>query len=301
MRYGRPVHHTMGKKLSRRISTLSGMRRRLDGGMLFGHTPRVQWAEWMAPDLDNTVEISARVLLVQELGKNILVMAGADNLLASPPRTCRCQPRMPGLLDSLAQRGLDENDIDAVVLTHVQAHLSDEMSERVKEGEMPRLLFPRARYICGESHWHRARHPHPRDRNVFVSPLVSGIESSGRLILIHSGRCELLGEGWCFHSSDGFTPGQLLPEIELPGGPLLFCGDLIPGTHWLDLEVISGRDRNAERVIDEKEHLLDHLVAIGGRLFFARDPEVAMVKIMRDRKSRYIPFDYYRTLNRFEG
>ncbi|MNC75983.1 hypothetical protein D3C75_1276160 [compost metagenome] len=63
----------------------------------------------------------------------------------------------------------------------------------------------------------------------------------------------------------------------------------------------SGRDRNAERVVDEKEHLLDHLVALGGRLFFARDPEVAMVKIMRDRRSRYIPFDHYRTLNRFEG
>jgi hypothetical protein len=43
------------------------------------------------------------------------------------------------------------------------------------------------------------------------------------------------------------------------------------------------------------------LVALGGRLFFARDPEVALVKIMRDRRSRYIPFDHYRTLNRFEG
>ncbi|MFY0727315.1 MBL fold metallo-hydrolase [Pseudomonas sp. NFX15] len=287
--------------MNRRISTLAGRRRRLDGGLLFGPTPRMQWAHWIAPDLDNTVEIAARVLLVQEQGKNILVMAGADSLLASPPRTCRCQPRVPGLLDSLALRALDENDIDVVVLTHVQAPLCDEMSERIREGEMPRLLFPRARFICGESHWHRARHPHPRDRHVFLSSLVNRLERSGRLSLINTGHCELLGDGWCFHTSDGFTPGQLLPQIELPGGPLLFCGDLIPGTHWLDLEVVSGRDRNAERVIDEKEHLLDHLVAIGGRLFFARDPEVAMVKIMRDRKSRYVPFDHYRTLNRFEG
>jgi len=287
--------------MSRSISTLTGLRRRLDGGILFGHTPRVLWADWMKPDHDNTVEVSARVLLVQEQGKNILVMAGADNLLAPLARKCGCQPRPAGLLESLARRGLNEDDIDTVVLTHVHAQLCKETSERVRDGDMPRLLFPRARYVCGERHWHRARHPHPRDRDLFVSSLVHGLESSGRLTLIGSGRCESLGDGWCFHISDGFTPGQLLPEIQLPGGPMIFCGDLIPGTHWLDLEVTSGRDRNAERVVDEKEHLLDHLVALGGRLFFARDPEVALVKIMRDRRSRYIPFDHYRTLNRFEG
>jgi hypothetical protein len=121
------------------------------------------------------------------------------------------------------------------------------------------------------------------------------------LTLIDANRCDAFGDGWRFHTSDGFTPGQLLPEIQLPGGPLVFCGDLIPATHWLDLQVTSGLDRNTERVVDEKEHLLDHLVASGGRLFFVRDPQVAMAKIMRDRKSRYVPFDQYRTLNRFEG
>ena len=286
--------------MSRSISTLTGLRRRLDGGILFGHTPRVLWADWMKPDHDNTVEVSARVLLVQEQGKNILVMAGADNLLAPLARTCRCQPRPAGLLESLARRGLNEGDIDTVVLTHVHAQLCEETSERVKDGDMPRLLFPRARYVCGERHWHRARHPHPRDRDMFVSPLVHGLESSGRLTLVENGRCELFGEGWSFHISDGFTPGQLLPQIQMPGGPVVYCSDLIPGTHWLDLGVTSARDRNAERVVDEKEHLLDHLVALGGRLFFARDPDVAMVKVMRDRRSRYIPFDHYRTLDRFE-
>lgn len=290
-----------GKKLSRSISTLTGMRRRVDGGTLFGSTPRAQWAEWMTPDHDNSVEIGERVLLVQQAGKNTLVMAGADNLLASPPRSCRCQPRMPGLLESLAQRGMDENAIDSVVLTHMQTHLSPEMNERISEGEMPRLLFPRAQYFCGVNHWHRARHPHPLDRALFVPALVRRLEHSGRLTLIDANRCESLGDGWRFHTSDGFTPGQLLPEIQLPGGPLFFCGDLIPATHWLDLQVTSGLDRNTERVVDEKEHLLDHLVASGGRLFFARDPQVAMAKIMRDRKSRYVPFDQYRTLNRFEG
>ncbi|MNO09991.1 hypothetical protein D3C81_2335720 [compost metagenome] len=51
----------------------------------------------------------------------------------------------------------------------------------------------------------------------------------------------------------------------------------------------------------DKERLRDHLVAKGGRLLFSLDPDVAMVKIMRDRQSRYIPYDHYKSLSRFDA
>ncbi|UVJ46322.1 MBL fold metallo-hydrolase [Pseudomonas sp. LS1212] len=287
--------------MNRSISTLAGTARKLDGGILFGLTPRLYWAQWMKPDHDNLVDVAARAMLVQQEGRNILVLAGADALLAPPARTCRCQPRTAGLLESLAQRGLGEDDIHAVVLTHLHAHLSCELSQLISDGEMPRLLFPKAHYITGERHWFRARHPHPRDRTLFVSPLMHRLEGSGRLVLIDDNRCDHLGDGWHFHLSDGYAPGQLLPEIAMPGGPVVFMGDLIPGTHWLSLEVTSAYDRNPECVVGEKERLLDHLVASGGRVFFARDPEVAMVKVLRDRQSRYVPFDHYDSLSCFDA
>lgn len=287
--------------MSRTISTLAGARRKLDGGILFGHTPRLQWSQWMTPDQDNRVDIASRALLVQQEGMNILVLAGTDALLAPLPRACRCQPAVPGLLESLAQHGLGEDDIDFVVLTHLHAPLSDELRERIREGEMPRLLFRNARYLTGGRHWKRARQPHPRDRSLFISPLLHRLENSGRLVLIESHACELLGNGWHFHFSDGFTPGQLLPEILLPGGPVLFVGDLIPGTHWLCLNVNSAFDRNPECVVGDKERLLDHLVATRGRLFFSLDPDIAMVKVMRDRNARYVAFDPYGSLNRFDS
>ena len=287
--------------MNRTISTLAGVPRKLDGGILFGHTPRLTWAQWMKPDLDNKVEIASRALLVQQEGRNILVLAGTDALLAPIPRTCRCRPSVFGLLENLAQHGLCEDDIDAVLLTHLQAPLSDELNERVREGEMPRLLFRKARYLAGGRHWKRARHPHPRDRDLFVPPLLHRLENSGRLILIEGNTCDTLGNGWHIHFSDGFTPGQLLPEIVLPGGPVLFVGDLIPGMHWMSLNVNSAYDRNPECVAGDKERLLDHLVATRGRLIFSQDPDIAMVKIMRDRQSRYVPFDPYTSLSRFEN
>lgn len=287
--------------MNRRISALAGMSRRLDGGVMFGNTPRSRWSDWVSPDHDNQIRLASRALLVQEDGKNILVLAGSEALLAPLPKTCRCQQHTEGLLDSLARHGLGEGDIHTVVLVHLHARLSAQLLSAIEDGEMPRLLFPNARYLVGERHWERARRPHPRDRALFIAPMLNRLEHSGRLVLLDGSHSELLGSGWQFHLSDGYTPGQLLPEIAMPGGPVLFAGDLIPGSHWLELALTSGYDRNPECLIGEKERLLDHLVSERGRIFFSRDPDVAMVKVMRDRQSRYLAFDLYRALNQFDN
>ncbi|QHD01467.1 hypothetical protein PspS04_14360 [Pseudomonas sp. S04] len=287
--------------MNRRICALDGPGRRLDGGVMFGNTPRSRWADWVRPDHDNQIRLASRALLVQENGNNILVLAGSEALLAPLPRTCRCQQHPKGLLDSLAQHGLGEADIDVVVLVHLHARLSSQLLSAIEDGDIPRLLFPNARYLVGERHWERARRPHPRDRALFISPLLHRLEDSARLTLLNGVDSDLLGSGWQFHLSDGFTPGQLLPEIAMPGGPVLFAGDLIPGSHWLELAVTSGYDRNPECLIGEKERLLDHLVSQRGRIFFSRDPDVAMAKVMRDRQSRYLAFDLYCTLSQFES
>lgn len=287
--------------MNRRISTLAGRMRRLDGGTMFGSTPRRIWADWIEADQENHIALATRALLVQEPGRNVLVLAGAETLLAPVPRTCRCQPQPLGLLDSLAQRGLDEDDIDVVVLAHVHALPAPDLRNALRAGESPRLLFPTARYITGARHWSRARRPHPRDRALFVPQLLDQLEDSGRLELIEDNGRDVLGHGWQLHVSDGYTPGQLLPEVAMPGGPVLFAGDLVPGLHWLRLDVTTAHDRNPEGLIGEKERLLDHLVASGGRLFLARDPEVALVKVTRDRQSHYHPFDACRSLDRLEA
>ncbi|MCP1419116.1 glyoxylase-like metal-dependent hydrolase (beta-lactamase superfamily II) [Pseudomonas laurylsulfativorans] len=287
--------------MNRRISALTSTGRTLDGGVMFGDTPRNHWAEWISPDNDNKVKLASRALLVQEAGQNILVLAGSEALLAPLPRTCGCQKRARGLLDALAEQGLGEDDIHIVVLGHLHARLSARQTVAVQNGETPRLLFANARYLIGERHWFRARHPHPRDRALFVAQILNLLQASNRIELLMEAHSTLLGNGWQFHFSDGYTPGQLLPEIAMPGGPVLFAGDLIPGSHWLELAVTSGYDRNPECVVGEKERLLDHLVSERGRVFFCRDPDVAMVKVMRDRQSRYLAYDLYRALSRFES
>lgn len=268
--------------------------------MAFGTVPKGVWADWLRPDHDNQVDLESRALLVQQGDQNILVLAGCDTLLAPLPRTCRCQKHTRSLLDSLARLGLAEGDIDLVLLTHLQAMPGPELRAAISEGDTPRLLFPNARYLISERHWHRALRPHPLDRELFVRQIVLRLKASDRVELVGGGPCPQLGNGWHLHVSDGHTPGQLLPEIHAVGGPVVFAGDLVPGIHWLALEVASGFDCNPQRLVDEKEQLLDYIVANKGRLVLARDPRAAMIRVARDRQARYQPFDEHSELRQME-
>ena len=48
-----------------------------------------------------------------------------------------------------------------------------------------------------------------------------------------------------------------------------------------------GYDRFPERLIDEKEELLEDLYQRGGRLFFTHDPNVALAQITKDDRGRF--------------
>jgi glyoxylase-like metal-dependent hydrolase (beta-lactamase superfamily II) len=150
------------------------------------------------------------------------------------------------------------------------------------------LLFPNARFITGRRQWQRACNPHARDKASYIPELLDLLENSARLHLIDETEyCELLGPDWRLHWSDGHTPGQLLPEIAMPGGPVVFPGDLIPGAPWVHLPITMGYDRFPEGLIEEKQALLGDLFSRDGRLVFTHDPQVAMGRVTRDEKGRY--------------
>lgn len=273
----------------RTLTTLTGNSQKLDGGAMFGNAPKALWQRWMPADELNRIDLGCRALLVQEDARNILVETGIGAFF-SPELKQRfgVQEGHHVLLDELAKLGLSDADIDIVVLTHLHFDHAGGLLAAWQDGEPARLLFPNARFVTGRRQWQRARQPHARDRASYIPELLDLLENSGRLQLIdETASCELLGPDWRLHWSDGHTPGQLLPEVAMPGGPVVFPGDLIPGAPWVHLPITMGYDRFPEGLIEEKEALLNDLHARGGRLVFTHDPDVAMGRVRRDAKGRY--------------
>ncbi|RRV20170.1 MBL fold metallo-hydrolase [Pseudomonas sp. o96-267] len=273
----------------RTLTTLTGNSQKLDGGAMFGNAPKALWQRWMPADELNRIDLGCRALLVQEDERNILVETGIGAFF-SPELKQRfgVQEDRHVLLDSLAAVGLSDADIDIVVLTHLHFDHAGGLLAAWQADQPARLLFPNAQFITGRRQWQRACNPHARDRASYIPELLDLLENSGRLLLIdETDRCELLGPDWRLHWSDGHTPGQLLPEVAMPGGPVVFPGDLIPGAPWVHLPITMGYDRFPEGLIEEKEALLGDLVARDGRLVFTHDPDVAMGRVTRDEKGRY--------------
>ena len=273
----------------RTLTTLTGNSQKLDGGAMFGNAPKALWQRWMPADELNRIDLGCRALLVQEDARNILVETGIGAFF-SPELKQRfgVQEAHHVLLDELAKLGLSDADIDIVVLTHLHFDHAGGLLAAWQDGEPARLLFPNARFVTGRRQWQRACTPHARDKASYIPELLTLLEASGRLHLIdETDSCALLGPDWRLHWSDGHTPGQLLPEVAMPGGPVVFPGDLIPGAPWVHLPITMGYDRFPEGLIEEKEALLADLVTRGGRLVFTHDPDVAMGRVTRDEKGRY--------------
>lgn len=255
---------------------------------MFGNAPKGMWEKWIPPDERNRIPLACRCLLIQDGGRNILLEAGIGAFFepALRERYGVVEDRHV-LVESLADLGLAPDDIDVIVLSHLHFDHAGGLLTAWAPNTPSRLVFPNATYVVGAEAWQRAVAPHSRDRASFIPGLTDLLAKTGKLELAGHDRATALGDGFRFHRSSGHTPGLLLTEVSMPGGPVVFCADLIPGKPWVHLPITMGYDRYPELLIDEKATLLGDLLPRHGRLFFTHDPSFAMGTLARDARGRY--------------
>ena len=280
------------------LISIEGNTQRLDGGAMFGNCPRPVWEKWAPPDEKNRITLACRALLVRESpaegGRNVLLETGIGAFFDPKMRDrFGVQEDAHVLIDSLAKHGVKPEDIDVIVLSHLHFDHAGGLLTAWKEGETPRLAFPKAAYVVSERAWERSKAPHSRDRASFIPELqglLEGQRDQGKLEVVPTSErhSKTLGPAYSFTISEGHTPGLMLTRVEgWKDGPVTFLGDLVPGAAWVHLPITMGYDRYPELLIDEKKALLDEIVAENGWAFFTHDPNVAAARIERDAKGKY--------------
>jgi glyoxylase-like metal-dependent hydrolase (beta-lactamase superfamily II) len=272
----------------RTLTSVLGNGQRLDGGAMFGNAPKAMWEKWILPDAANRIPLACRCLVVRDQDRVVLLEAGIGAFFDPTLRErYGVVEDRHVLLESLHAIGIEPADVDVIVLSHLHFDHAGGILTAYQPGTTLSLVFPNATYVVGAEAWQRAIQPHSRDRASFIPGLTDQLTQTGRLELASGDRAGALGDGFRFHRSSGHTPGLLLTEVEMPGGPVVFAADLIPGKAWVHLPITMGYDRYPEMLIDEKATLLGDLLERNGRLFFTHDPEVAMGTVAKDDKGRF--------------
>ncbi|HYQ27754.1 MAG TPA: MBL fold metallo-hydrolase [Polyangiaceae bacterium] len=274
-----------------KASSVLGNSQRLDGGAMFGNAPRALWSRWAAADEAGRIALACRALLVEDASRRMLFETGIGTFFAPELRErYGVVESQHVLLESLAELGLSDREIDVVVLSHLHFDHAGGLLAPFRAGTAPELLFPRAQFVVGKTAFERAERPHVRDRASYIPELPELLRRSGRLHLIdtESDLSSLLGGQVRFAETLGHTPGMLHARVTGERARLFFAADLVPGRAWVHLPITMGYDRFPEHLIDEKAELFRELVAHDEFLIFTHDPLIAAARL-REQAGRFQP------------
>jgi glyoxylase-like metal-dependent hydrolase (beta-lactamase superfamily II) len=184
---------------------------------------------WLEPDFlaQDNVRLVVRSWLLKRNGRNILVDACVGNYKQRPVRPDWHERNDSYWTDTLADCGLQPEDIDIVFCTHLHAdHVG--WNTKLDNGKwVP--TFPNARYVTSRTeydHWEA-------ETAASELPIGHGCFEDSVLPVMEFGQMDLiaedfeLAEGLVLKSSPGHTPGHMSIEASCENQVGIFCGDAI--------------------------------------------------------------------------
>lgn len=254
-----------------RIRWLSDGEFKLDGGAMFGVVPKVLWSKRYPCDEQNFIRMALNTLLIETPTATILVDTGYGTKLTPKQQGIFQLRQPPTLQDSLRAAGVQPEDVDFVVYSHLHHDHSAGGTYRDEAGALL-PTFPNAKHVMQRAEWEEAIAPNIRSAHAYWPENWQCIEAAG-LIDPADGERELV-PGVRVVPTGGHTAGHQAVLIESEGETALHLGDLLPTHAHLNPLWVMAYDDYPMDSIKAKAHWIGRAKAEGWWLTFYHDPEI---------------------------
>jgi glyoxylase-like metal-dependent hydrolase (beta-lactamase superfamily II) len=242
-----------------------------DGGSLFGLVPKALWERIMAPDDHNRLPVEMRCLVVETREQLILVGTGYGDKLTEHEREHLSLTGERRLVKSLGELGIEPEDIDLVVNTHLHGdHCGGNTIYDGNGDAVP--TFPRATYCVQRLELADAMFPNVRSRAAYREENFRPVQQSRQLRT-------LWGDTWLSAQvrvtiTPGHTRAHQCVVIEDGGQMAIFLGDIAAWPiHVERLAWVPAYDVEPLVSIETKRRLARWAIEKGALLIFEHHPE----------------------------
>ncbi|HLZ94003.1 MAG TPA: MBL fold metallo-hydrolase [Candidatus Dormibacteraeota bacterium] len=242
-----------------------------DGGLMFGVVPKVLWEKHRPADGNNMIDMACVCLIARINGRVVICETGIGTKL-SEKRAQQVRLREPeGLLHALRRLGIGQDEVDAVISTHLHWDHAGGLTQRDEAGGL-QITFPKAKHFIQRSEWEFALHPDVRSQSAYVTDDFTPLEDGHRGVEFVDGDVEVL-PGVEVRQVGGHTPGSQVVIFRSGELACAVTGDLVCQTPHLRVPWTMAADIEPLRVLDQKAKLFEEAEKHRWLLVLSHDPD----------------------------
>ena len=253
------------------LSVVSDGSFRLDGGSMFGIIPKVLWEKDSPADERNRIRLGLNCLVVQSAEEVILVDTGIGDMYDEKFAFLYAVDKAPGnLLANLASLGLQPEDVDKVILSHLHFDHCGGNCRRDPDGKLV-PTFPRATYYINEGELANARRPDVRSRASYLAHTWEPLEEHGQMAVTADN--EQISPGVQLIATPGHTEFHQSVLVQSEDRTVCFLADVVPTTSHLKTACVMGFDLFPLVAMESKSRILARARDEEWLLIFEHDPD----------------------------